>query len=222
MDALRRDLLAEKAPISVTSVKPATINTPLFANSRSKLGVFPKGPPPLYQPEVVAKCVAYAAEHPVRDLYAGGAGRVMALQQFVSPRQMDLYLSKIGIRQERAPEKNEVDAQTDGPRDNVDEPRPQDNRTRGDFSGRAKRFSLYTWIQTHPKSRAAVQSVALAAPLVLSRLRGTEALPPSATKVDPAVKVRAVPMRGVTGAAQGRRAARVKDARSRPTIRRSR
>ena len=201
MDALRRDLMAEKAPISVTSVKPATINTPLFANSRSKLGAFPKGPPPFYQPEVVADCVVYAAEHPVRDLYAGGAGRVMALNQFFSPRQMDLYLSRIGVRQERAPEKDGADAQigdapvdtSGGASDNLDGPRMQDNRTRGDFTGRARRFSLYTWIQTHPKSRAVAQSVVLAAPLVLSRLRGTtvvagEVVSSDATRVDLAVK----------------------------------
>ncbi|HYP45125.1 MAG TPA: SDR family oxidoreductase [Propionibacteriaceae bacterium] len=188
MDALRRDLMAEKAPISVTSVKPATINTPLFANSRSKLGVFPKGPPPLYQPEVVADCVAYAAEHPVRDLFAGGAGRMMALQQFFSPRQMDLYLSKIGVRQERAPEKDGADAQTGLPLDNVDEPRLGDNRTRGDFSGRARRFSLYTWMQTHPRSRLAAQSVALAAPLVLSRLRGSGPASTVDTQVDVEIK----------------------------------
>ena len=50
--ALRRELMAEGAPISVTSVKPGTINTPLFNNSRSKRDVKPMGPPPIYQPDV--------------------------------------------------------------------------------------------------------------------------------------------------------------------------
>ena len=165
MDALRRDLLAEGAPISVTSIKPATINTPLFANSRSKLDVFPKGPPPFYQPGVVADCVVYAAEHPVRDLFAGGSGRMMALNQFFSPRQMDLYLSKIGVRQERTSEKT-----PGGLSGNLDEPRLNDNRTQGDFSGRARRFSLYTWLQTHPGVRTAAGSVLFAAPVVVRRL----------------------------------------------------
>ncbi len=83
--ALRRDLLAEGVPVSVTSVQPATINTPFFNNSLNKMDVKPKGPPPVYQPGVVAECVFYAAEHPVRDLYAGGAARMMAVFQMLAP-----------------------------------------------------------------------------------------------------------------------------------------
>jgi NAD(P)-dependent dehydrogenase (short-subunit alcohol dehydrogenase family) len=64
LDALRRELMAEGTPISITSVKPATINTPLFNNARSKLDVLPKGPPPIYQPGVVADCVLHAAADP--------------------------------------------------------------------------------------------------------------------------------------------------------------
>jgi NAD(P)-dependent dehydrogenase (short-subunit alcohol dehydrogenase family) len=57
VDALRRELMAEGVPISVTSVKPATINTPLFNKARNKLDVKPHGPPPFYEPSVVADCV---------------------------------------------------------------------------------------------------------------------------------------------------------------------
>lgn len=96
-DALRRELMAEGVPVSVTSIKPATINTPFFTNSRSKLDVVPKGPPPFYDPGVVADCVLYAAEHPVRDLFAGGAGRSMAINQVTAPGLMDALLAKFGI-----------------------------------------------------------------------------------------------------------------------------
>jgi NAD(P)-dependent dehydrogenase (short-subunit alcohol dehydrogenase family) len=164
MDALRRDLMAEKAPISVTSVKPATINTPLFTNSRSKLDVKPKGPPPLYQPDVVADCVVFAAQHPVRDLFAGGAGRTMALNQFFSPRQMDLFMAKIATRQERTKE-----AKPGGMPGNLYES-TSDDRVEGDYSGRSRRFSLYTWIETHPKTRALATGSMVVGPILLSRL----------------------------------------------------
>ena len=165
VDALRRDLLADQIPVSVTSIKPATINTPLFTNSRSKLDVKPKGPPPVYQPNVVADCVVYAAEHPVRDLFAGGSGRVMARRQFRAPRQMDVYLAKVGVRQERTQE-----PRPDGMPGNLYAP-TSDDRTEGDYSRRARRFSLSTWMQTHPKARAvAVGSVLVATPTLLSRL----------------------------------------------------
>ena len=164
MDALRRDLMADDAPISVTSVKPATINTPLFTNSRSKLDAKPLGPPPVYRPSVVAACVVYAAEHPVRDLYAGGAGRNLAISQFLSPKRMDTLLSKIAIRSETT-----KDPMPGGSPGNLDAP-SSDDRADGDFSGRA-RGSLYTWLQLHPRARRAATAVALvAAPNVLTRV----------------------------------------------------
>ncbi len=97
VDALRRELLAEGAPISVTSIKPATIDTPFFNKSANKMDVKPKGPPPIYHPGVVADCVLYAAENPVRDLFAGGAGKLMAVTQMIAPKLMDATLAKAGI-----------------------------------------------------------------------------------------------------------------------------
>lgn len=163
MDALRRDLMADKTPNSVTSVKPARINTPLFTNSRNKLEVKPKGPPPIYRPEVVARCVVYAAEHPVRDLFAGGSGPMMAVNQFLAPRQMDRYLSRIGVRQERTKDPALV-----GALGNLTAP-SADDRVHGDFRRRA-RPSLYTWMQTHPRTRAT--AFMLVGPVVARRLRG--------------------------------------------------
>jgi NAD(P)-dependent dehydrogenase (short-subunit alcohol dehydrogenase family) len=165
MDALRRDLMAAKVPISVTSVKPATINTPLFNNSRNKMDVKPKGPPPYYQPSVVAECVVYAAEHPVRDLFAGGSGPAMVITQFVAPRLMDRYLSRIGVGQVRT-----TDPSPGVNPSNLDQP-SADHRVKGDLSRRARRFSMLTWAQTHPKAGTiAAGAAAVAAPLAIVRL----------------------------------------------------
>ena len=165
IDALRRELMAAELPVSVTSVKPGTINTPLFSNSRNKMDVKPKGPPPYYQPNVVADCVVYAAEHPVRDLFAGGSALVMAITQFLAPGLMDRYLSRIGVRQERTTEPSPTD--TAG---NLDQP-SSDPRVEGDFSGRARRASMLTWAQLHPRVKTLTASaVLLGAPLAISRL----------------------------------------------------
>jgi NAD(P)-dependent dehydrogenase (short-subunit alcohol dehydrogenase family) len=165
MDALRRDLMVAEIPVSVTSVKPATINTPLFSNSRNKMDVKPKGPPPYYQPNVVVDCVVYAAEHPVCALFAGGSAPAMAITQFLAPRLMDRYLSRIGVRQERTTEPAPI-----GTAGNLDQP-SSDPRVEGDFSGRARRFSLLTWSQMHPKVKTITASaVLLGAPLAISRL----------------------------------------------------
>jgi NAD(P)-dependent dehydrogenase (short-subunit alcohol dehydrogenase family) len=162
-DALRLELLADEVPISITSVKPATVNTPFFNNSLSKLGVKPKGPPPIYQPAVVADCVLYAAEHPVRDLFAGGAGKMMAMSQMLTPRLLDAALARFGIPLQR------TDDPTDG-RSNLYAPRVEDSRTEGDYGTFAMRFSPYTWLETHPGARAmAIAGVLAGAGLLLTR-----------------------------------------------------
>ena len=153
MDALRRELRADGVPISVTSVKPATVNTPFFDNSRNKMDVKPKGPPPIYQPGVVADCVLYAAEHPVRDLYAGGAARSLTMGQLVSPRLIDAALSRFGIPAQRTRE-----PEPGGARGNLERPRDAEQRTHGDFGARA-RPSLYTWLRTRSPGAVHAASV---------------------------------------------------------------
>jgi NAD(P)-dependent dehydrogenase (short-subunit alcohol dehydrogenase family) len=154
VDALRRELIADREPISVTSIKPGTINTPFFNNALNKLDVKPKGPPPVYQPGVVADCVLHAAQHPVRDLYAGGGGRQMVLSQLTMPRQVDAVLGRFGIPLERTKEPTPA-----GSPGNLYAPRTEDNRSEGDFSGRARRFSLYTWSRLHAPAALAAGSV---------------------------------------------------------------
>ncbi|MDB4962591.1 MAG: hypothetical protein JWP01_2590 [Myxococcales bacterium] len=148
LQALRRELIAEGAPISITSVKPATINTPLFNNARTKLGVKPKGPPPIYHPGVVADCVLYAAQHPVRDLYAGGAARMMTVAQTIAPGFVDRMLARFGIESQRTTE-----PPVDQGRGNLEAPRVEEGRAEGDYEQQARRFSLYTWMETHPAAR---------------------------------------------------------------------
>ena len=47
------------------------------------------GMPPIYQPNVVADAILYAAEHPVRDIVVGGAGKALVAMQRLSPRLLD-------------------------------------------------------------------------------------------------------------------------------------
>lgn len=164
MDALRRELMAEGAPISVTSVKPGTINTPFFNNTASRMDVKPQGPPPVYHPGVVADCVLYAAEHPVRDLFGGGAAKMMAVSQMAAPGLMDALLSRVAIPAERT-----SDPAPGGMAGTLDAPRLDDNRVEGDFSAKSRRFSLYSWLETHPRAKAAATAGVLAGAVLLLR-----------------------------------------------------
>ncbi|MCC7024237.1 MAG: SDR family NAD(P)-dependent oxidoreductase [Thermomicrobiales bacterium] len=161
-DALRRELLAEGVPISITSIKPGTIDTPLFANSRDKLGVKPQGPPPVYDPVVVAECALYAAEHPVRDLYVGGAARMLALGQALAPGLVDAALSRFGIEAQRTDIPEPV-----GTPGNLFAPTMGYRIDGGDH--RSRPFSLYTWLATHPEARALVNAGLAAGALYIAR-----------------------------------------------------
>ena len=196
VDALRRELMAEGVPISVTSIKPATINTPFFNTARNKMEVEPKGAPPIYQPGVVADCVLYAAEHPVRDLFAGGAAKMLATTQFLAPNLLDAALAKAGIPASRTdrPETDTADA--------LFAPRTDDNRIEGDFSDQARSFSLYTWLETHPKTRLAATGGLLAGAALLLARPGSDVSPDrNAAPVDgdrpPANQWPAVPTAGI-------------------------
>ena len=63
-DGLRMELEEEGLPISVTLVKPASVDTPFFQKAKTYLGVEPQPVPPVYAPEVVAEVILHAAQHP--------------------------------------------------------------------------------------------------------------------------------------------------------------
>src|SRR4029078_7025743 len=65
-DALRMELEHDGLPISITLVKPASINTPFIEHARNYMPEAPTFPPPVYAPEVVARAILRCAEHRVR------------------------------------------------------------------------------------------------------------------------------------------------------------
>jgi NAD(P)-dependent dehydrogenase (short-subunit alcohol dehydrogenase family) len=92
-DALRMELEEAGIPISVTLVKPASIDTPFFEKARTYLDVEPQPVPPVYAPEVVSEVILHAAEHPLRELIAGGSAVKLSAARF-TPRLADLYMER--------------------------------------------------------------------------------------------------------------------------------
>ncbi|HEX8342276.1 MAG TPA: SDR family oxidoreductase [Tepidisphaeraceae bacterium] len=101
-DALRMELMDAGLPISVTLIKPAAINThfPQHAANRLPAGQSPMLPAPVYAPELVSDQILYAATTPVRDLFAGGGGWLMATMHKVIPGVMDFITRKTMIDQQ--------------------------------------------------------------------------------------------------------------------------
>ncbi|HEX2024383.1 MAG TPA: SDR family oxidoreductase [Acidimicrobiales bacterium] len=146
LESMRVELREEGAPVSVTNILPASINTPLFDKARSRLGVKPMPIPPIYQPDTVARVVLHAAEHPARDLVAGGAGKALLAGQRLSPRLLDAVLVRIGFRAQRSDQEEPAG-------DNLEAPLPGSGRTEGSFSRGAWPRSAYNWVDTRLSRR---------------------------------------------------------------------
>ena len=101
-DALRIELDADRAPVSVTLIRPAAIDTMFVVHAKNYLDVRPKLPPPIYAPEVVADAILFAAEHPRRDVYVGAASRLMKTGAHHTPHLLDRYLATFGIARQRS------------------------------------------------------------------------------------------------------------------------
>lgn len=145
-EALRLELRHDRSPVRVVDVLPSSINTPLFEHARSRLGVLPRPIPPVYEPRVVAQTIVRLAQRPVRQVFVGGAGRLLDLGQRLSPALVDRYLSGPG----RIVAAQHADAPDDG-RDNLDEPSGGTGETTGRFGDRSRSTSLYTrWLGLHP------------------------------------------------------------------------
>jgi len=164
-DALRMELEAESAPVSVTLVKPAAINTPYPQHAKNYLDEEPSLPPPVYQPEEVARAILFAAAHPKRDLYIGSASKTMSVANRAMPRLMD-----------RVSEKFMIPAQSRGPsrrdREGALHRQGEGGQMRGNAPGHVMRSSYYTRVTMHPVLTGTLLAAAgLTAATLLTRSR---------------------------------------------------
>lgn len=165
LEALRVELMHEQIPISVTNVMPSVINTPYYNKVRTKLGVKPMGPPPYYEPSLVADAILYVAEHPTRDFIVGDVGKVLDVLQRISPQLVDNLLLAIGFVGQRTDEPKSEDAPN-----NVFEPIQGYDRVEGDFSNLTIP-SFTDWLDKNPPLKwGAVAAAALGVAAVLGAL----------------------------------------------------
>jgi short-subunit dehydrogenase len=165
-EALRLELRHDRAPIHIVDVLPSSINTPLFENARSKMGQLPRPIPPIYEPRVVAETIVSVAGRPVRQVFAGGAGKAMEAAQRLSPALVDWYLLGPGrIFQNQKSEK------PDANQENLFQSSTGLGRSTGQFSEKSKSTSLYTQvIGLHP-ARGRLAATALLAGTILALRR---------------------------------------------------
>jgi NAD(P)-dependent dehydrogenase (short-subunit alcohol dehydrogenase family) len=96
-EALRCELLHDGIDVHVTMVQMPALNTPQFSWGRTRLPNHPQPVPPIYQPEVAAEAIVYAAHHRRREIYVGGSTAVTIIGNKVAPGLGDRYLAKNGF-----------------------------------------------------------------------------------------------------------------------------
>ncbi len=153
--ALRMELEEEGAPISVTLVKPGSIDTPLFDKAKSYIGVEPQPVPPVYAPEIVAEAIIHCAQRPTRDIITGGMGKMLSVAD-TFPRLADLYMERTTF------EGRKTNRPVGDRPNNLHAPVEHDGGERGrNWTGRTKSTSLYTTAALHPGTTAVVAAVGL-------------------------------------------------------------
>jgi short-subunit dehydrogenase len=115
-DALRMELERDRIPISMSLVKPASIDTPFIEHARSHMDEEPEYIPPVYAPEEVARAILTCAEHPTRDVLVGGAAKFFSAMGTMAPRTMDAYQRATAFHQQQRGEPNDHIDSFDAPR----------------------------------------------------------------------------------------------------------
>ena len=164
VDSLRCEMLHDRSRIRMTMVQLPALNTPQFSWVKSRLPRKPQPVPPIFRPEVAAEAIYWAAHHDRPEVIVGWPAAKAIAGNKIAPRLADWYLARNGYHAQQTDE-----ADMPGRADNLWEPLPGDHGARGDFSDRAKGYSIYWWLSKNRVWLALSGFGAAAA--VLSRLR---------------------------------------------------
>jgi short-subunit dehydrogenase len=143
-ESLRCELIHDKSGVRVTMVQLPALNTPQFGWVKSRLARRARPVPPIFQPEVAAQAIYYAAHNPRREFYVGWPSVIAIVANNFAPGLLDQILARNGYDSQ----------QYDGAEDpnrayNLWEPVPGDHGAHGDFDARAKYWSAQWWMSQH-------------------------------------------------------------------------
>ena len=158
-EALRCELLHEDSPVQVTMVQLPAVNTPQFSWVLSRLPRHAQPVPPIFQPEVAARAVLFAAEHPRRREYWVGGSTMMTLAaNAVAPGILDRYLARTGFRSQQTSQVKDQHQSANlwAPAD-----ARRDYGTHGVFDSRASTTSVQLWASQHHGVLGAMAGAAL-------------------------------------------------------------
>ncbi len=143
-DSLRCELVHDKSNVRVTMVQMPALNTPQFGWVKSRLKHKAQPVPPIFQPEVGARAVYWAAHQHRREVLVGGS-TVLAIEgNKIAPGLLDLYLGKTGYKSQQTGEPEDP-----GRPNNLWEPVAGDHGAHGTFDSRARDHSTEVWLDLY-------------------------------------------------------------------------
>ena len=166
-DSVRTELMHDKSRVWITMVQLPAVSTPLFDWCLSRLPDHPMPVPPIYQPEVPAKAVYYAAHHRRREVSVGGSTVKAIVGNKIAPGLADRYLAKKGVESQQM---HDLPVGADRPA-KLFEPAHDMAATHGIFDSTARSRSVQAWATTHRPAAVAIAAALAGAGLTIARTR---------------------------------------------------
>ncbi len=143
-DSVRTELMHDGSNVHITMVQLPAVNTPQFNVSKTALPRHPQPVPPIYQPEVPARAIYWAARHKRREVYLGVSSVVVIIGNKLLPGLGDWYLARTGYGSQQTDEPVKPDRPN-----NLYEPVPGDHGAHGNFDEKAHAKSPQLWATKH-------------------------------------------------------------------------
>ncbi|MDR7300073.1 SDR family oxidoreductase [Haloactinomyces albus] len=147
-ESVLTELVHDKSSVKLCMVQLPGLNTPQFNWNASKMPRHPMPVPPIFQPELAAKAVAFLAEHPRRNMWVGVATAYTVLGERLAPKVLDLFLGRTGV--------NSQQTSADLPRwgENLFHPQDEhaDRGAHGDFDDQAHSRDPVLWLSMHRRA----------------------------------------------------------------------
>jgi NAD(P)-dependent dehydrogenase (short-subunit alcohol dehydrogenase family) len=157
-ESLRCELRHDGSNVHLTMVQLPGVNTPQFDHCRAKTDRKPMPVPPIYQPEVAADAVVWAAYRRRREVYVGIPTVYTILGNKVAPWFAEWYLAKTGYDSQQTDQPLDCDRP-----DNLFEPVPGDRGAHGDYDAQAHARSVQLLLTKHRRATAVAGAAATGA-----------------------------------------------------------
>jgi short-subunit dehydrogenase len=143
-DSLRSEIIHDKLAVHLTTVDLPAVNTPQFDWAMNKMGVRAKPVAPIFEPEVPARAIFFAATHKRREVWVGFPTVKAILANRIAPGLIDNYLASAGYKGQLTDEALPADAPA-----NLFNPVPGNYGAHGRFDSQSRSGSWEMFTDRH-------------------------------------------------------------------------